>query len=210
MSGLIAKFRDWKVTIGGQQKTIKVLATDSPDSIGGGGGCQLFAIVGRVGGNGTAPVLNADYVACAPVLQVLYDTGNQILYAVLDNNNITAVAKHMNMRRSISTEWIDGAKLTYTNSTGLIDADNARVSQDPSTNFQAEFAYPRYYTVTELTTAGLTIGGNLPIWSQCFIVAQMTQPSAGAGTGTIPPPGGSNPPPVFWQEVSPTRVWCAM
>lgn len=216
MSAPIAKVRPWQVTIGGKTVSIGVMSTDAPDSISSGSAVDfaVYAILGRIGNPGKSNTVpsNGDYLACAPVTQIVWDATNNVWSGVFDAGTTitTPVAKHMHTRKSIVKEWIDGSIMLYTNvpnQGGNADLDNYRLSTDNQNNSQYEFMYPRYYTVKEIQAASIYgFGGGtfLPIWAECFLIAQpVLSPNAGAATNPASPTSM-----ITWQEVSPFRTWC--
>jgi hypothetical protein len=99
MSAPIAKLRAWNVTVGGVAKVIAVLATDSPDSIGGGGAVvQQFKFVSDFG----------DYVAA-------YSWNGTTLGTVAVN-----ILKPHKIRCSIAAETIQGVVWNYSYAPAIV------------------------------------------------------------------------------------------
>lgn len=187
------KWRPWKVTIGGQQVTIAVFSTDSPDSFGGGS--DMFMITGRKGGqSGTGGVpVNADYLVCAQIIG--YTFTNNVWVPNLGTP--INVAKQVHMRRSIAVELYYGAKLSYANVNGG-DIDNQRTTTDPQNNVTAGFAYPPYMTMNDV--AALYPANQIPSFAQCVISATLTL----HGTGIFTTNNVNSA--VMWQETT-SRDW---
>lgn len=120
----------------------------------------------------------------------------------------TYIAKQLNLRRGVQVETIDGVNITYT-TPSFGDFDNNRTSSD-GTNPQAEFAYPRYRTLAEVSALYTALGRTVvPSYAQCYVLA--SKPPAGSGAFAYNGSGDLNDPanyvPVDWVELSPIRDW---
>jgi hypothetical protein len=102
------------------------------------------------------------------------------------------IAKPPGIRRSITSELIDGETITYAD-TGSSAVDNNRIAND-GTDDESQCVYPRY---TTLSTLGYS--GTVPAHAQCVIYAIETDGLAG-----VLDDDGS---PLDWIELLPARVW---
>lgn len=165
-----------------------------------------FEVEGRLGGPGAnggndyvlAIQITATTMLTSPLIQ------NPIPTVSGFTGNTIAVAKQINLRRSISAEIYDSVKYTYKSPTGG-DVDNQRISTDANNNSQNEEAYPRYVTSSEVRNAGLTINGVIPDYAQCYILCAKIPSPAGSGVFTKNADGTFTQ--IEWVEIGPPRVW---
>jgi hypothetical protein len=104
----------------------------------------------------------------------------------------TKIAKPPTIRRSITSELIDGITINY-RAAGGSDDDNNRIANDGATD-ESQCVYPRFIT---LATLGFT--DTVPLTAQCVIYASQLTGGAGVFDGDDKP--------IEWLELSPARVW---
>jgi hypothetical protein len=157
---------------------------------GAGGGLTYYAITARS---------QADYITCQEVTSIINSAGVAVAHAYSGVDVI--IAKQQTMRRSIINENYDGVMYTYGTPTGG-DIDNIRTSTDGTTQ-QTEYPYPRYRTKSEVISDGqyAGYGGDLPLWAQCFILAEPVARTSGVIYGSVNF--------TTLVESAPPRVWCA-